>query len=237
MIRIAVCDDEKYYREKIQTLLEQYLVQHGLDYGITQYGSGKDFLDSRRNAVCCDILFLDINMDELDGIRTAERIRSFQPDIHIVFVTAFINYALEGYKVNAVRYIMKDMLETAIIECMDAVLKKMQLQKVVFSFSDGDRKIDTDTLLYVESRLHKVVFRYRDMDADGDCIYDKLDNIESKLTQYGFLRIHKSYLVNMKHIQKISNYRAVLDNGEALPIPRLRFQSVKELYVEYRGAL
>jgi len=68
-------------------------------------------------------------------------------------------------------------------------------------------------------------------------IYDKLDSVERNLEGYGFLRIHKSYLVNMKHIRKISNYIVSLDTGEELHVPRLRFQAVKEGFVAYKGAL
>ena len=68
-------------------------------------------------------------------------------------------------------------------------------------------------------------------------IYSKLDEIEQRLYEHGFLRIHKSYLVNTKHMQRVSNYEAMLDNGECLSVPRLRFQKVKEAYVEYKGAL
>lgn len=68
-------------------------------------------------------------------------------------------------------------------------------------------------------------------------IYDKLDTIEKNLVKHGFLRIHKSYLVNMKHIRRISNYTAVLDTGEELPVPRPRFQKARELFVDYKGTL
>ena len=68
-------------------------------------------------------------------------------------------------------------------------------------------------------------------------IYEKLDEVEKKLSDYYFLRVHKSYLVNMKHIRKVSNYTACLDNGEVLPVPRLRFQTVKETFIAYKGAV
>ena len=67
-------------------------------------------------------------------------------------------------------------------------------------------------------------------------IYDKLDHIEQQLAAYGFLRIHKSFLVNMKHIRKISNYAVLMDWGETLPVPRLRFQAVREAFVAYKGS-
>lgn len=237
MIKIAICDDEEYYRGKIQKLLVSYLTGKNLEYDIRMFLSGEDFLAEQDNLVKYDIVFMDINMNEVDGIETAKRIRSFHSDTYIVFVTAFISYVLEGYKVNAVRYIMKDTLETSVEECMDAVLRKMKLQKVSFGFIEGERTLYTDNLLYVESSKHKAVFYYLESGLVHYQIYDKLDNIEAKLSPYGFLRIHKSYLVNMRHIQKISNYQVVLDTGECLSVPRLRFQNVKEAYVAYRGVL
>ena len=182
-------------------------------------------------------MFLDISMKKLDGIQTASQIRTFHNTTFLVFVTAFIDYALEGYKVNAVRYIMKDTLQTAIPECMNAILQKMQTTQITFSFMDGIRTLYTDNILYIESKKHKSYFYYMQSDITTFQIYEKLDCIEETLSKHNFLRIHKSYLVNMKHIRKISNYTAFLDIDEKLPIPRLRYQNVKELFIAYKGIL
>lgn len=247
MIRIAICDDEQFYREKIQSLLKQYFKKQNPDYTIHLYLSGEEFLSQRENIVKYDIVFMDISMKELDGIQTALQMRTFHSDTHLVFVTAFIDYVLEGYKVNAVRYIMKDTLDTAIPECMDAILQKMRMEQVTFSFMDGEATLYTDNILYVESQRHKSFFHYMKQNtAKSDVaesgivtyqIYEKLDLIEQKLSDYGFLRIHKSYLVNMKHIRKLSNYTAFLDIGEELPVPRLKYQAVRELFVTYKGTV
>ena len=237
MLQIAICDDEQFYREKIKYLLEEYLQAKGMLYTLHLFLSGEDFLEQCENNVRFDIVFLDISMEEVDGIQAAQRIRSFHSDTYIVFVTAFIDYALEGYKVNAVRYLMKDTLEIALEECMNAILQKMQVARVTFSFLEGVKRLYTDNILYVESRGHKSIFHYMESEMVSYQIYDKLDSVERNLEGYGFLRIHKSYLVNMKHIRKISNYIVSLDTGEELPVPRLRFQAVKEGFVAYKGAL
>lgn len=236
-MRIAVCDDEKFYREKITALLQKYLSGHQLDSVIDIFCSGEEFLSQSSNAVKYDIVFMDINMEQTDGIETAMRIRAFQSNTYIVFVTAFIKYALDGYKVNAVRYIMKDTLDAAISECMGAILQKMQLRQISFSFIEGEKKLYTDNLLYVESKKHKSVFYYQEEHLTKYQIYEKLDDIEKVLNGAGFLRLHKSYLVNMRHIRKISNYIAELSTGEELPIPRIRYQAVKQKFVEYKGLL
>ncbi len=237
MLQIAICDDEQFYREKIKYLLEEYLQAKGMLYTLHLFLSGEDFLEQCENNVRFDIVFLDISMEEVDGIQAAQRIRSFHSDTYIVFVTAFIDYALEGYKVNAVRYLMKDTLEIALEECMNAILQKMQVARVTFSFLEGEKRLYTDNILYVESRGHKSIFHYMESEMVSYQIYDKLDSVERNLEGYGFLRIHKSYLVNMKHIRKISNYIVSLDTGEELHVPRLRFQAVKEGFVAYKGAL
>ena len=237
MLKIAICDDEKYYRDRIENLLKAYLQEHNLNAELVLFQSGESFISQQENLVKYDIVFLDINMNEMDGIETAMRIRRFYSSTYIIFVTAFIDYALEGYKVNAVRYIMKNTLEISVRESMDAVLEKMRHLQVGFDFLQGRQNIYIDNLLYVESKKHKAVFYYMDVSITQYEIYDKLDHIEQQLAAYGFLRIHKSFLVNMKHIRKISNYAVLMDWGETLPVPRLRFQAVREAFVAYKGAM
>lgn len=236
MLQIAICDDEQFYRQKIQKLLVQYLEKNELQYDLHIFMSGAEFLERCENNVKFDIVFLDINMEEIDGIQTAVRIRSFHSDTYIVFVTAFIDYALEGYKVNAIRYLMKDTLDAAMEECMTAILRKMQIAQITFSFLEGEKRLYTDNILYVESRGHKSIFYYMESERVIYQIYEKLDDIEKRLDGCGFLRLHKSYLANMKHIRKISNYTAYLDTGDQLQIPRLRFKTVKEAFVAFKGA-
>ena len=233
----AVCDDENFYREKVQKLLENYLSGYKINYTIQLFSSGEEFLQENENKVKFDIVFMDINMSRMDGIRTALQMRSVHSHTYIVLITAFIQYALEGYKVDAVRYIMKDTLDSALDECMDTILKKMQLSRINFSFLEGEKWLYTDNIFYVESQRHKAVFFYLDEKMENYHIYEKLDVIEERLSGYGFLRIHKSYLVNMKHICRISNYAVYLDNGEELSVPRLKYQAVKEEFVAFKGAV
>lgn len=237
LIKIAICDDEEYYRNRIGKLLDTYMREHDLDGVMDIFPSGKEFLKKRENIVRYDVVFMDINMDEMDGIETAMQMRKYHSDTCLVFVTAYMDYVLEGYKAEAVRYLMKDALDTSLAECMDAVLKKLQMKSKTFSFVEGSRKLYLDNILYVESSRHKSVFTYLSSEIVQYQIYEKLDVIEKRLEGCGFLRIHKSYLVNMRHIRKISNYTAVLDSGEEFPVPRLKFRTVKESFTAYKGEM
>ena len=178
MLQIAICDDEKYYREEIRRLVEDWLEEKGMEYAIHLFASGEEFLIQNENLVRYDCIFMDINMSEIDGIEAAMQIRSYHSKTQIVFVTAFIQYVLEGYKVDAVRYIMKDTLKTAVPECMDAVWKRLKFAQVTFHFVEGEKTLYTDNILYVESRRHKSIFHYMESGMTEYQIYSKLDEIE-----------------------------------------------------------
>ena len=168
-----------------------------------------------------------MNMEEIDGIETAKEIRKISKDVFIVFVTAFITYALEGYKVDAVRYLIKDheSLEKAMTECMDTILDKMDYEEneMTFDFQEGKITISLENILYIESNLHRLVFYMVGEDAVHYTIYMKLDDIAELLPNKDFCRIHKSYLVNLKYVESVERYRAVLSNGKVLQYLRRDF--------------
>jgi DNA-binding LytR/AlgR family response regulator len=239
LIYIAVCDDEEYYREKIKHLLNKYFHKYQIDFSIDVFSSGEEFYEQAVGMTKYDIVFLDINMKEMNGIDLAHKLRTYKQDVYIVFVTGYVNYALEGYKVDAIRYIMKDTLTVSMVECMNTIIKKMQIQinKIEFNFMNGKKQIFTDKILYIESCKHKLIFKIFETVLMEYEMYDKLDNIEMKLRGFGFLRIHKSYLINMKYIKQMNNYKAILITNEELPIPKLRYQEVKEAFILYKGEL
>ena len=217
------------------------MVKNGLLYEIDEFESGNEFINLGINMTKYDIVFLDINMDEIDGIETAQEIRKVSNDIFIVFVTAFISYAVEGYSVNAIRYILKNNENFAelIFECIDAISKKMNysVKKKEFKFNEGVKNISLELLLYIESKLHKLNFHIMEDKLNTYSLYGKLDEFEKELEDKAFLRIHQSYLINMKHIVSIYRYEAVLNNGIRLKISKDRYKSVKEKFVSYKGEI
>lgn len=108
MLKIAICDDEKVFRDNINKYVAAYLNEKEISYEIDTFSSGKEIIDLGIEIKQYNIIFLDINMDDVDGIVTAQKIREYSSEIYIVFVTAYINYSLEGYKVDAIRYLLKN---------------------------------------------------------------------------------------------------------------------------------
>lgn len=243
MLEIAICDDEIVFAQKLKTIVEGYLDSLQMSYGIDIYSSGKELLDMNVDVRKYKIIFLDISMDEIDGISVAKNIRSITEEPYIVFVTAFINYALDGYSVDAIRYLLKskEKFEDYVKECMDAILTKMKvnINKKEISFLEGKRVVSLNSILYIESKLHKLEYHILEDKVQIYTQYEVLNRVESEYIQNGFIRSHQSYLVNMKHIKelKVDNgrYIMVLSNGDELIIPKKRYREVKEAYVTYRG--
>lgn len=160
MLEIAVCDDEEYFLQQEKEWISQYMKRLGYEFRIDTFVSGVDFMAIGDKVSKYDIMFLDINMEEMNGLETARKIREYTKDAYIVFVTAFITYSLEGYKVDAVRYLLKDndSLEKAIKECLDVIVEKMHYveNKYTFDFQEGRKTLLIDEILYIESNLHKL---------------------------------------------------------------------------------
>lgn len=241
MFCIAICDDEKIFREQMKEILLNYMKDRGVLYEIDTFDSGENFVGQGVEMAKYDIIFLDINMDKLDGIMTAKNIREHNKDMFIVFVTAFINYTLEGYKVEAFRYLLKDdaNMVASIYECLDAIHEKKNhtVSWIEFTFKEGQKKISLDRLLYIESNLHKLQFYVMENCLQKYTLYGTLNKVEEMLEGNNFLRIHQSYLVNMRFIKNVSRYKVVLGYKIELDIPRARYNDIKEKFITYRGEL
>lgn len=241
MFRIAVCDDEAYFRNCEEKLIREYMGKWGYVCQVDLYASGKELLDKADAEFLYDILFLDISMEELDGLQTAERIRKLSETVCIVFVTAYITYALEGYKVGAVRYLLKeeDSLESSLKECLDTIMERLNKEEAMceFEFQGGKKRMKADAVLYVESRLHKVHFYVAEDGVKEYSRYDRLDEVEKELRQYGFCRVHQSFLVNMKHAKSVERYKVTLENGAEVSISKKYYKDVEKEYIRRQGEI
>lgn len=245
MVHIAICDDEEYFRLREKKLIEQYMENCGYACRIDLYASGKELLNRVDSDLPYDIIFLDISMEEMDGLETAEKIRKRSETVHIVFVTAYITYALEGYKVGAVRYLLKedDSLENSLKECLVTISMRMNEKKAVceFDFQNGKKRISADAILYVESRLHKVIFFVKEDGIKEYSRYDRLDAVEEELRHYGFCRdfcrVHQSFLVNMKYAANVERYKVTMENGTEVSISKKYYKDVEKEYIRKQGEI
>lgn len=239
MLRIAICDDEELSLNQISDLIKRLLDARGIStYEIKTMSSGSDLME-HSEPLEYDVIFLDINMPGNNGIEIAQKIRERREDVLLVFITAFMDHVMEGYKVEAMRFVLKDLLDEAMPECIDAIIRKLDLQahKISYDFVEGRRELTADSICFIESTLHKLQFHMSGQKSICYNLYGKLDDIASELYAYGFLRIHKSFLVNTRYIDRIANYKVYMKNGTPLPIPKEKFKEVRERYYEMMGEL
>ena len=237
-LMIAICDDEMTFGRRLEELVASYFSRRQMSCEIDVYQSGKEFVALKYEMTRYHIVFLDINMKEMDGIETARNLRLLNREAYVVFVTAFIGYTLEGYKVDAIRYILKmdRSFEELVYESLDAICEKMEYQPHVhlFEFLEGKKVISLEKIVYVESKLHKLYFNVIENGMAVYTMYDTLNHI-ARFFPEEFVRVHQSFLVNLEYVCKIKRCELLLSGGITLPLARSRIKEVKNKFVLYRG--
>ena len=233
-MKIAICDDEAKDIKRLTDLIERYGEDNHLDFSITEFNSGKELIKDIKMGDRPEIIFLDINMDGMDGLTVAKSVREEMEDVPIVLVTAYMNYALDGYKVRASRFLVKDELDKTINEAMNDICREIRRKSksILLSCVEGEIRFKVSDIILIESdahrnEIHTADKRYR--------IYEKMDVLEEKLSGYGFLRAHRCYLVNIVHVQGIGGYKITMDNGDTVPVPRARYTEIKQKYLLFAG--
>lgn len=232
-MQILICDDNRLFLQKMQTQLMQYGQELGLAFSITAAESAQEV--SQLDLSQFDIAFLDIDMGELNGIDIARTIRQKRRDTVILFVTNYLEYAPEGYEVQAFRYLLKSELNHKLGEYLQDAVRHFQSQctTLTISISGEATCVPVPQISYAEAQGRTVVL-YLDGDTTYQ-FYSTLTKLEEELTAQGFLRIQKSFLVNMHWIQKMSGSGVVLKNGKELPVSKKNYAEIRKAFMLWRG--
>lgn len=208
--RIAVCDDEKIFIDRIRQIL--------LDCEIHGFTDSRQLLQAVEGGENYDVIFLDIAMPGLDGIGLAREIRKTDEDVVIVFVTSRIEFMQTGYEVRAFRYLLKGQLEQGLPVVWSDIEKELADRKeqyFVFEFNRQTYRYAYHEIIYFESKLRRIILHVK---GDTAVLYGSLDEMEA--AHPAFVRIHKSYLVNPRHIRALSAGNVITVEGESLPVSR-----------------
>lgn len=237
IINILVCDDDAVFVQRMMGLLRAQPTQRDPAvkiYGVTDPSSLEDKELSKFS-----ILFLDIDMGAYNGITIARRIRSLKLDPILIFVTNYVEYSPEGYEVRAFRYLLKSELDRKLPVYYQEALAELNHKADVLTFSVGGEQyfVKRKNIVYLESRKRSMYLHTLQPERAGECFYSTMENMETELNDAGFLRVHKSYLVNMAYIEKLNYDKVLLRNGETLPVSQRKFSDIKILYLRWKGNL
>lgn len=122
---------------------------------------------------------------------------------------------------------------------MDAILNKMNfiVLKKIFKFNECEKDVPVERIFYIESRLHKLEFHIMEDKLNVYTLYGTLNELEQKMIDFSFLRIHQSFLVNLKHIKSVTGYKVILSNNQELIVPKARYKDVKNAFIAFKGEL
>jgi two-component system response regulator LytT len=227
-LRIAICDDQAECRHQAEAAIRSCL--QGTDLLIDQFKDGSSFLrQSHRSNY--DLVFLDVEMPEMDGFALAKQLRKQENQVPIIFLTSHVELAMEGYEVNALRYLTKPVNMKKLQEVLSYVLRQIREQRVIWVKSDLlDLKLQVKDILYMEARNQNVLIATA---TDTYSVRYNLSDYEEELRQDDFVRIHRGYLVSLAHVKSVGKGELLLDDGTTLPVSRTKENGLKQALWQY----
>lgn len=226
---IAICDDEEKQRVYIKSLVERWLHQTFHHVKIQEYASSEQFLFEQAYDRT-QILSLDIEMEKMDGIALAREIRKHNRQMQIIFVTGYMEYIQEGYDVEALHYLLKPVSQEKIDSVLERAVERLKTADAVFLVECGGEvlRLPLKEIRFIESnRNYNIIHADNDYEMRGT-----LSELEEKLDE-AFVRVGRSYLVNLHYVRRIGKTELILNTGEKLPVPRGSYKKLNEAFIKY----
>ena len=234
MIHIAICDDEQEFVSEMKALLERYAKEKQREIRISSFENGLALTKQYDKTI--DLIFLDIQMDGMDGLKTAEQIRALDEEVSIIFLTSLKQYALEGYQYRAENYIVKPMKYIRLKVELDRWMEKQQKKNpfIVVENDKGTFKVALNTLHYIETYKRNLILH---TDKEEILSYRKMSDMEEELRPYGFFLCHRGFLVNMGYVKQVEKLDVHLTFGETIYVSKPKKKEFMEAMAAYWGKL
>lgn len=226
-MKIAICDDEIVFVNQIN----EYLWQQP-DCSADLFVSPTELLAKYAAGHRYDVVFLDVLMRPMDGITLARRIREYDQEVILVFLTAYLEYAPAGYNVNAFRYLLKPVTPEDLAEVLNDIrLEFRKTHRILFKTPECEILLNAMDIYYAETYDKETTIFYNE---DALIIKKSLGELETILPPHLFFRVHRKYLVNLAHVREFDNTHLTLDNHKTLPMSYRRsydFRAALEKYI------
>ena len=230
MIRIAICDDEKHMSDHIRAMASDFFRKKNREIQLRTFLSGEELLNYDGQI---DILFLDIQMNGVDGLETARKLRAGKFRGFLIFITVLKEMVFQSFEVQAYDYLVKPVDEKQFGKTMERLYASMQNaseDSLLVQQGYEGRIVPKDEIVFFEVIDRKIYLNL----ASGEIIdyYERIENLETKLDGH-FFRCHRSYLINLKHLKGYKNGTAYMDNGKEVPVSRLRSREFSGVVLQY----
>lgn len=230
MYKFAICDDEAADLVYVRTIIEQWGKARKSGTEIKTYPSAESFLFAYEEEKDFDVLLLDIEMGKMSGVELAREIRSGNRSIQIIFVTGYMEYISEGYDVEALHYLLKPVTREKLWEVIDRAAERIQVQEraLLLETTGKTLRIPLYEIKWLEVQKNYVTIH----GAEDYSIKRPLKEMIRELDER-FFQIHRSYIVNLACVKKITKNEVVLKSGMSLPLSRGLYDKINQALIRY----
>ena len=231
-MKIAICDDDKKICSQIENILLDYSNKNFLKIEINVFFSGESLLSYLAQGNTYDLVYLDIEMGEINGVKVGLQIRKVMKDYatEIVYISGRDGYDRRLFDVQPLHFIPKPIQESTVIDDLKLAMERAEKSNKFFQYQKSHDlyKILINDIIYFESQNRKIKIVTTSCE---DLFYGKLEDIELRVAGYQFLRIHQSFLINYNHVAILRYSEVVMSNDVTLPISRTKRQEFRNLQI------
>ena len=233
--RIAYCEDEQIHIDFMKHLCQSWSEQSLIDLDFSGYLSGEAFLFENGESYPYDLICIDIDLGETNGMDLARTIRKKDGQVPIIFLTNRKDYVFEGYEVQALRYILKPLEQSKWNLILDELFGSSQKEKkYLLERIDGESyKIDLEQILYFEAQGHYTICYEKDKEYRIRKGMSSIQEVVKKQCEQDFFLTHRSFLVNLKYVNKIGKDSCDLEGGRQVPVSRNAYRNFQEAFIQY----
>ncbi len=231
-MRICLVDDDSTQLEYFKIMINKWASLQNINVDIDFYHSSEEMLFENPISYPFDMIILDIQMGKITGIELSKKIRETDKSVILAFVSGVADYVFQGYEVQAIRYILKPIKQDQVFELLNLVkTKEIEREKfMVLSILGEKKKIKYDDIIYIEPMGHYVVFHLKKEEINYKY---NISNLFNDLSENNFVKTHRSYIANLKYIDKIAKDKCCLTDNVEIPLSRSSYKLVNSKFINY----
>ena len=229
MYKLAICDDNPVDTLYLQSLVSKWARNEGKAVEVHVFASAEAFLFEYEEDKSFDILLLDIEMAEMDGVTLARKIRAGNQQVQIVFITGYTDYIADGYEVEALHYLLKPVKEAKLFEVLERAIAKLARNErtLLLETADGIVRVPLYEIDWIEVQRNYVTVHA----AEDYTVKKSLSEVEAELDE-GFMRTGRSFIVNLKQVRRIGKTEVILADGSTVPLSRGYYEKLNRAMIE-----